>query len=156
MYPDTDSPPIPVDDDYIAALRDRLPVDIHQRYAQLKSWEIPEDTHPYLLRNNLCPILEKIITDTQWDPKYVGTLFGHTLKHIEGQSSPAPTFTYDRIYDLLMFIKKKNIDKAIAKRLLPVIYNDPELDFDQALKTIHYNKTSKSSILERIPGLKSG
>ena len=30
-------------------------------YKQLKKWEIPEDTFIYILKNNLCPLIEKIV-----------------------------------------------------------------------------------------------
>ncbi|MGD2246313.1 MAG: Glu-tRNA(Gln) amidotransferase subunit GatE [Candidatus Aminicenantes bacterium] len=154
MYPDTDSPPIPIDDDYIAELNNKLPVDIHERYNQLKNWCIPQDTYNYILRNNLCPLLEKIIDDLRVEPKFIGTLLGHWLKHVEGQFSPSSSFEYEKIYELFVYLKARGLDFGIAKSLIPVIYQYPEMDFDSVLTAIKYRKETKSNILKKIPYLK--
>lgn len=154
MYPDTDSPPIPIDDAYIDTLKQRLPVDIHVRYKQLKEWGIPEDTHNYILRNNLSPLLEEIIDKLKIEPKWTGTLFGHTLKHVQGQFSPNSVFRPEKMYELLRFLRNKGLDYRIAKSLIPVVYRHPNMDFDSVLSAIQYKKRSKSSILSKIPFLK--
>jgi len=153
MYPDTDSPPIPIEDKDIKEFNNKLPMEIHKRYAQLKKWNIPEDSHSYILRNNLCPLLEKIIKDLSMKPKFVGTLFGHTLKHTEGQIEPSPEFEYERVYDLLLFLKKNNLDFEISKRVIPLIYRHPNKDFDAILKILKFKKTSRPNILGKIPDL---
>jgi glutamyl-tRNA(Gln) amidotransferase subunit E len=92
MYPDTDSAPIPLENEYIEELGKDLPLDISDRYKQLRDWNIPEDTFNYILRNNLVPIIETIIKELKINSTFVGILFGHTLKHIEGQYANSPDF----------------------------------------------------------------
>jgi glutamyl-tRNA(Gln) amidotransferase subunit E len=60
MYPDTDSEPIPLTDEYINKLSQNVPVYISERYQQLKGWSVPEDTYKYLLSKNLVPLIERI------------------------------------------------------------------------------------------------
>ena len=153
MYPDTDSPPIPIEDTDINKFKDQLPKDIHHRYAQLKRWNIPEDTHNYILRNNLCPLLEKIINNLNVDSKFVGTLFGHALKNIEGQLEPSPDFAYEQIYSLLSYLMRNNLDFAIAKSIIPLIYRHPEKDLDSILKILKFKKTNTQNILDQISDL---
>ncbi len=153
MYPDTDSPPIPIEDKNIQKFNADLPIEIHKRYTELKKWKIPEDTYNYILRNNLCPLLEKIIEDLSMDPTFVGTLFGHTLKHIEGQLESSPDFAYEKIYNLLSFLDKNALDFAISKRMIPLIFMHPEKDFDSILKILEYKKTNKQNILGQISEL---
>lgn len=154
MYPDTDSPPIPIEDKDIHRFNNKLPVDIHKRYAQLKKWNVPKDSFGYILRNNLCPLLEKIIKDLSFDPQFVGTLFGHTVKHTEGQHATFADFAYDKIFDLLAFLKKNDIDVAISKSMIPLIYRHPEKDWDSILKILKYKKIDPQNILSQIPDLK--
>jgi glutamyl-tRNA(Gln) amidotransferase subunit E len=149
MYPDTDSAPIPLDDSCIESIKKRLPVDISLRYSQMQKWGIPPDTFPYLLRNNLLPLLDKIIHDLGIDAKFAGTLLGHTLKHIEGQSSPPAHFSYDKVYELLKFLKEKKIETTLAKTVLPEIYRYPQMDFESVLATIKFKKTSEKEIMEK-------
>ncbi len=153
MYPDTDSPPIPIEDKDIEKFKNKLPIDIHKRYAQLKKWNIPEDSHSYILRNNLSPILEKIIKDLRIDPKFVGTLFGHTLKHTEGQLGPSPEFRYEKIYNLLIYLNTNDIGFAISRSVIPLIYRYPEKDLDSLLKVLKYKKIDQKKILSQIPDL---
>jgi len=150
MYPDTDSAPIPLDDGHIDSIKMRLPVDISTRYSQMQKWGIPSDTFPYLLRNNLLPLMEKIIDNLGIDSRFAGTLFGHTLKHIEGQLSPLTHFSYDKIFELLKFLKEKKIDMALAKKMLPEIYRNPQMEFESVLTTLKFNKAAKDEILEKV------
>ena len=80
MYPDTDSAPIPIEEKIIERLQSNLPVAVDTRMQQLKDWKIPSDTHQFLLRHNLLPLLELIIDDCNLNPQFVGCLLGHTLK----------------------------------------------------------------------------
>lgn len=153
MYPDTDSPPIPLEDKDITQFSNKLPIEIHKRYTQLKKWNIPVDTYDYILRNNLCPHLEKIIEDLNMDPKFVGTLFGHTLKHTEGQFESSPDFEYERVYDLFLYLKKNNLDFEISKSVIPLVYRYPNKNFGSILKILKFEKTDRANILSKIPDL---
>ena len=109
MYPDTDSAPIPLEDKYIDKLSKKLPTDVIDRYNQLKKWNVPEDTFTFIFRNNLYPLIEKIIKDLKLDPKFVGSFIGHRLKFVEGHYSSSDSFNYSRIYDLFKFLLDKKL-----------------------------------------------
>jgi glutamyl-tRNA(Gln) amidotransferase subunit E len=147
MYPDTDSPPIPLANDYIDRLSKDMPEDIVDRYKQLKDWEIPEDTYTYILRNNLVPVIEKIVNTLGFNPKFIGTFFGHKLKNIEGKYQKHPEFSYEKIYGLFKFLKNEEIDCSIAKKMAPVIYEHPIMDFNSVLTSIKFKKRSKVALL---------
>jgi len=149
MYPDTDSVPIPLDDVHIDSIKKRLPVDISTRYSQMQKWGIPSDTFSYLLRNNLLPLLEKIIGELGINPKFAGTLLGQTLKHIEGQLSPLTHFSYERVFELLKFLKGKKIDVTLAKTVLPEIYRYPRMDFESVLTNLKFKDVAEDEILEK-------
>jgi glutamyl-tRNA(Gln) amidotransferase subunit E len=153
MYPDTDSAPIPLDDSYIDLIKKRLPVEISKRYSQMQKWGIPSDTFPFLLRNNLLPLLEKIIDELGIDAKFAGTLLGHSLKHIEGQHSSLTHFSYEQVFELLKFLKEKKIEMALAKKVLPEIYRYPQMDFESILSALKFKKKTDDKILENASNL---
>ena len=153
MYPDTDSCPIPLDDEYIEAMKNKLPKDVCDRYSQLQKWGIPPDTYYYILRNNLVPMLEKIIDELGIDPGFTGTLFGHALKHIEGQNSASFEFCYERVYKLLKFLKEKNINPELAKSMLPLIYKNHRINFDSVLSAVSYKKIPEKEILSKVSSI---
>lgn len=154
MYPDTDSAPIPLEDENIREIEKKLPVDVSIRMGQLQKWEIPLDTYHYILKNNLVPLIEKIVTELEIEPKLTGTLFGHTLKHWEGQYPRSRDFCYDQIYEMLKFLKNKGLDYVLAKKMIPVIYQYPNMDYDSVLTSINFTKVPIKDILEKIPFLK--
>jgi len=154
MYPDTDSAPLAIEQDKIEEKKKNIPPEIYERFEQLRGWDVPEDTYPYLLRNNLVPMIEKIVGECEINPKFTGTFFGHTLKHIEGKRAAAVGFSYNKIYGMFKFIKEKKLDRDIAKNMLPVIYDHPNMEFDSVLTTIEYKKQTVEQILSFLPVLK--
>lgn len=154
MYPDTDSAPIPIEDEFIEGIQTRLPVDLKRRLNQLKRWKVPEDTRPYILRNNLMPVMERIIRDFSLEPRFVAALFGHRLKHVEGQFDPVAPFDYGRIYDLLAFVKKQGLSPDILPEMLPVVYQYSQMDFRSVLNTIRYERHKSAEILKNIGSLR--
>ncbi len=146
MYPDTDSAPIPLDEAYIEKLRERLPVDIWHRFEQLAQMQIPEDAHAFLLRRNLVPIIEEI-TAMGFPSRYVGTLLGHKLKRIEGKYPKHKDFSYTRIVDLFRFIKENKLHHSLAKLMLPVVYQYPNMDFNSVLTSISFKRKTEEELL---------
>ncbi len=151
MYPDTDSSPIPVDGHYIEKIKKRLPVNVSERIRQLKKWEIPSDTFTYLLKNNLVPVIEKIIHNLEINPKFAGILFGQILKHSQGQNKSSIEHFSNKIFDMLKFLKENSIELELTKEMLPELCNHPEEDFQTLLNRISFKKTKKEDILSQIP-----
>ena len=147
MYPDTDSEPIPLPDEYINKLSQKVPVYVSERYHQLKGWGIPEDTYKYILSKNLVPLIERISVDFGFSQKYIGTFLGHTFKNIEGKKKPHKNFSYEKIYGLFGFISKKKLLPSIAHVMLPVIYEYPDMEFGSVLTSIDYKKHSMNELI---------
>ena len=153
MYPDTDSAPIPWEESYINEIAKRIPVVISERYKQLAEWNVPADTYTYILKNNMLPLVEKIYNHLKVPPRFTCTLLAHTLKHIRGQFPPQPSFTLDKVYDLIEFLVKKKMDPAIAKKMLFVMYEHPKMDAESVLVTLGYKEINKEELLAKIPFL---
>jgi glutamyl-tRNA(Gln) amidotransferase subunit E len=147
MYPDTDSEPISLSDDYINNFRVRLPVNVSERYHQLKEWGVPEDTYKYLLSKNLVPLIERISSGFGFSPKYIGTFLGHTFKNIEGRKKPHKNFSYEKIWGLFGFIARKKLLPAIAHFMLPVIYDHPDMEFGSVLTITDFKKYTINELL---------
>jgi glutamyl-tRNA(Gln) amidotransferase subunit E len=153
MYPDTDSAPIPLDKEYIENKRKDLPEEVINQYEQLKQWEIPEDTYNYIFRNNLFPLIKKITQNLHINPKFVGTVIGHNLKYVEGHYKKDEKFKYDKIYDLFEFIKTKELEPQIVKKMLPYVYKGYEFNNEQLLDVLSFKKESFQNLLKKVPEL---
>ncbi len=153
MYPDTDSAPIPIKDEYIKEIGKALPVSLKKRMKQLKKWHIPEDCYYYILRNDLMPLLERMIRYLGISPKWAGTLLGHRLKHIEGQNRSSVPFEYERVYELIEFLQKEQIDLDILPSMLEILYVHPRMEFESILNLVTFERHQKDEILNNIPSL---
>jgi len=154
MYPDTDSAPIPLESEYIDNLQKTLPVEVIERYHQLKKWKIPEDTYHYIFKNNLVPEIERIINELHVPAVFVGTFFGHILKHIQGKLKPVSKFNYKIIYKLFKFLNNEKIHYLFAKEMLPIIYQHPKMEFASVLITLKFKKRNEDDICAHVVFLK--
>jgi glutamyl-tRNA(Gln) amidotransferase subunit E len=154
MYPDTDSKPIPLEDAYIKKLQQDLPQEVIDRYHQLKKWNVPEDTYAFIFKRNHFPVIEKIVKELKFDPKFIGTFYGHTLKFVEGHYKPVSVFSYEKIYDMFKYIRDQKLDQLIAKKILPEMYEHPKMDFDSILLSMNFKRTEPNEIIALVPFLK--
>ena len=149
MYPDTDSAPIPLEQTYIDTLAKRIPLDIADRYKQMKDWKIPSDTYTYILKKNLVPVIEQLVNHGV-SGRYAGTFLGHTLKFVEGKVEKHNDFSYTRIVEMFEFLKKQKLQPSIAKLMLPIIYQHPNMDFDSVLTSLNFKRRAKEDLLAPI------
>lgn len=151
MYPDTDSAPIPLANEYIETLSTRLPQDVIDNYKQLKKWKVPEDVYTYIFSKNLFPIIYKIANEVDIQPSYIGTFFGHEVKFAEGHYKSSEKFDYEKVYKLFKFLSKEGIKYEIAEKMLQEMIEHPKMDFESILTSINFKKQSKEVILSKLP-----
>ncbi len=153
MYPDTDSAPIPLEDEVLKEMAKHLPVVVFERIQQLRQWNVPEDTYTYLLKNNLIPLIEQIQEELKIPARFTAALLAHTLKHIQGKYTALPEFSFRKVYELLAFLTDSNIDLSISKRMLLHLYQYPLMDYESILVTIGFKRISQQEILLKVPFL---
>jgi len=151
MYPDTDSAPIAINDNYIKELRDGLPSDVHDREKIMKKWKIPEDTYPYIHVRNIFPVIKKISEELSYSPSFVGTIFGHRIKNADGKNRISSGFNYLRLFDIFEYCEKKGFDSELVKLMVPVLLKHPNMDPESILSTIKFKKRDKKEIISNIP-----
>lgn len=149
MYPDTDSAPIPLEESYIEKLKQNIPLDISDRFKQLRDWKIPEDTYTFILKRNLVPIIEELV-EMGISGRFAGTFLGHTLKFIEGKTPKHKDFSYIKVVDIFKFLLKEKLEVSLAKPMLQVAYQHPNMDFNSVLTIINFKRRSKEELLAPI------
>jgi len=150
MYPDTDSAPIPLSDEYINSLKKDLPEDTSNRIKLLKEWGTPIDSHSFILSKNIFPVIEEIINRFKYNPKRISTMFGHNYKHIVGQYKEKSEFNYRKLIALFNFIHEQDLHPNIAPYLLPILYQHPSMDFASMLTILKFKKRSMAELIAPI------
>lgn len=146
MYPDTDSSPIPLSDEYISELKKNLPEDISCRIELMNEWGVPVDTHYFILSKNLFPILKEICDRFAFSPKQIGVFLGHAYKNIIGKNKPHPDFNYRKLVGLFKFISEQELNLNIARYLLPILYEHPNMEFSSMLSSLKFKKRNISEL----------
>jgi len=150
MYPDTDSQPIPVTTEMLERLGHGMPVDVSERYRQMKEWGLPEDTWHFLLSKNLVGIIERIGNDHEFDRREVGILIGHRYRNLVGKGKVAKGFNVEKLYDLFAFLKDENLLPQVARIMLPGVVSVPSPDFTAILTSTGLRRNTMDEIRKEI------
>ncbi len=149
MYPDTDSAPIPIADEFIESIRQVLPVELPRRLKQLQSWHVPEDTWTFLLRNNLMPIAEEIIKDFEVESLFVCTLMAQDIKGKMRQKRK--NYTFKNLYSLFEFLKRRNIRWELSKAMMSIIIDHPKIEYESVLNLLDWKQVNAEVLFAKIP-----
>ena len=155
MYPDTDSAPIPITNEEIEEIRSGLAIDVSERAGQLHRWKVPATLHPFLLRYNLVPVIERITATGAFEPRFVACLLGHGLKNIAGICADRTSPDYGKLPDLFADVARRGLVSEIMKDLLPLWYRYPHESLDNHLKQLGYRKATKSDLAAGIGALRN-
>ncbi|MDP3461556.1 MAG: Glu-tRNA(Gln) amidotransferase subunit GatE [Bacteroidales bacterium] len=153
MYPDTDSAPIPLEDDYIDSLSKNLPEDIIDRFNQLRKWNVPEDTYTYIFSKNYYPLIDRMVKELEVDPRFLGTFIGHRLKNLLGRQKKQKQFNIEKIYKLFAYLRQNNLNVRLAWAMMPELATHPRMDFDSVLASLKFKKIPQEEIIQKIPFL---
>ncbi|MFH1686660.1 MAG: Glu-tRNA(Gln) amidotransferase subunit GatE [bacterium] len=153
MYPDTDSAPISIGNERIEAIARHLRLDVAERMSQLAAWGVPGDTHSYLLKRDLLPLVEDINRTTELDPRFLCLLLGHTLKNIEGKIERSEDFAYERIGDVCRYVVDQGLTLEIIAPMLPVVLAHPKMVLDSVLVAAGFTRRPPGEVIGLIPDL---
>ncbi|MCX6093963.1 MAG: Glu-tRNA(Gln) amidotransferase subunit GatE [Candidatus Bipolaricaulota bacterium] len=145
MYPDTDSSPIPIEEDAIEGTRARLPQSVEARQALLRAWGAPEDTHAYLLRRNLCPLAEELVASGM-EPIAATTLLGHDVRHAMGDREIDPA----RVRWAVDAARERALTSDVLPVLAPLALREPASSFDELLTRAEYRRAAEKDVKAEI------
>jgi len=80
MYPDTDSPPLPIEGERVDRLCEALPEPPWVRQERYAALGVPESTIFYLIRRNGARLVDLVIAEAEADPRQACFFFGEKLK----------------------------------------------------------------------------
>ncbi|MEW5826558.1 MAG: Glu-tRNA(Gln) amidotransferase subunit GatE [Candidatus Bipolaricaulota bacterium] len=147
MYPDTDSSPIPIEEETIEATRARLPRSVEEQRARLDAWGGPRDTHAYLLRRNLCALVAELI-DGGMSPLAAMTLVGHRVRRALGDREPDGR----RVLWAVNESRRRSLPDDALRDLVVLSLLEPDETFDGLLARAGHRRARQSDIRDAIRG----
>jgi len=147
MYPDTDSAPIPIDEDEIEAIRGRLPASRPaDQLSNLRNWGVPDDAHRFILRSNLFTEMERIVNESTLAPRFIGTLFGHALRRVWYRRP----VSRDLIATLVADTEAKGLAPDVLPLLVPLAAERPTETFEALLAALGFEPRTTEEIRARV------
>jgi len=153
MYPDTDTAPIPVEEERIERIRSSLPRPVSEQVARLQEWGVAPNHVAYILRRNFFETLERIVVDFGQPPRRVARVFSQVLRHLDPSSRVKDGFMATRLIDLYAFMKREEIDPGLVEAMLPVVTDHPQMELPSVLETIGFRRCGRKEIQEMLPVL---
>jgi len=91
MYPDTDSPPRPLEPGRIAVLRDTLPPPPWEREAAWSALGVPAADIDELIRHGGAALVDRVVREAGADPRHACFFFAERLKGLRREGYPVDT-----------------------------------------------------------------
>ena len=109
MYPDTDEPPIAIDDKIIERLQKELP-EIHWECAKrLKDSGVPDWAANLLSVSPLMPLFDAVLAQTGTDAKRLALLFVRDLRHLHNAGLPVARLDEKALIELVRAVDEKRV-----------------------------------------------
>lgn len=127
MYPETDIPPIPVDERTIAKMKRRLPERPEQKLSRfVRSYGLNRELAEQLVLSDDFQLFEYLVKRTRADPTLVAVLLTQTLTSLRRENLPVERVSPDQMAELLLLIRKGKIAKeGIPDVLREVVSGTP-------------------------------
>ncbi len=141
MYPDTDSSPIPIEEEAVESTRARLPRSVASQLETLRSWRAPKDVHAYVLRRNLCSLVGDLVAGGL-DPVAASTLVGHRVRRAMGDRE----VDAERVRWALAEGRARGVPLDALRDLVVLGLLEPAASFDELLCVAGYRPATEKDV----------
>jgi len=154
MYPETDVPPTPVAEEYIAVLNAHLPETAEKLVGRLmETYSLNSKLARQLMDSDYLSLFERIAASGKVQPTFAATFLTETCKSIEREGVAAHTVPDAKMEAMFSLVESGSIAKEALADLLEWQVSHPNEEPEagvQSLKLRMLTETELEPILERI------
>lgn len=137
MYPETDVPPTPLTEEWIAKLRANLPETPERTVKRLgEQFGINEKLAKQLVDSDYLPLFEQIAASSKVPASFIATILSETCKSLEREGFPVHTIPDEMIAAIFKLIDEGIVTKEAVTQLLQWQAKNPQSDPRQGVKEI--------------------
>jgi len=112
MYPETDIPPVPVDEKTVGKIRRKLPERPEQKVSRfVRSYRLNRELAEQLVFSGDFELFENLVKRTKADPTLVAVLLTQTLTSLRREGVPVEKIGPERIAELLVLVRRGKVAK---------------------------------------------
>ena len=144
MYPETDIPPVVIENEYIENLKKNLPEPWTKKLGQFKSkLKLSDQLANEILRSEYLDLFEKIIKTKKVEPSIVASVFTQTIKDLERKEQIAVKNLNEKHFlELFAALEKKKIAKEAIPEIIVYFSKKAENSINVAINELNLTAIS--------------
>jgi len=134
MYPETDIPPIPLDEEKLSHIRKSIPELIEEKVLRFsKEYKLREELSRQVIQSGMSDLFEKA-TKMVFDPVLVASTLTSTLTYLRREGVAVDKLTGDHILLIFKALQAQKFSKEKLPDVLRIQAENPELGISQMLE----------------------
>lgn len=147
MYPETDVPPLPVSQEYLALLRGKLPESRDVKLTRLmRMYNLNDKLATQLVDSEYDVVFERIANDTSLAPSFLAATLTETLKSLRREGFDVERFSEDMLIELFKSVDEGVIAKEAIPEVLRWLGSHEEAEIRDALKSLGLRMISTAEV----------
>ncbi|MFP6867954.1 MAG: Glu-tRNA(Gln) amidotransferase subunit GatE [Nitrospinota bacterium] len=130
MYPDTDLPLLPIEEEHVAQLEAALPEPPWERETRYLAWGLPPDVIEVLISSTRGALLDRIVNRTGASPLLVGTVLVHDWKALARKGVNPVSLSGDRWVELFQAHQNRRFGREAIPQLLEKLSRSSGMTLD--------------------------
>jgi glutamyl-tRNA(Gln) amidotransferase subunit E len=135
MYPDTDLPLLPIEEEHVARLEAALPEPPWEREARYLAWGFPPDVIEVLTSSTRGALLDKIVNQTGVLPLLVGTVLVHDWKALARKGLNPDSILNDQWVELFQALRNRRFGREAIPQLIKKLSCSSGMTLDAILES---------------------
>ncbi len=146
MYPDTDSPPTPINEKDLKKIKKTLPEPIWDCEKRLKKLGLSDPLIKSLSISKYLNLFNKIIKTLDVPPMLVAVILEEKMKWLRRNGNNVDNISDKTIFDLFEFFSENKISKEAIPVILKYLATHPRKTVKNALNELHIVALSKEEL----------
>jgi len=148
LYPETDIPPILVEEKMIQKIKKELPEPWTKKLVRFKKkLKLSDDLSNQILRSDYLDLFEKFIKKFKVSPSIIANVFVSTLKDLERREKiPVENLTDKNFEELFELLEGGKIVKESIPDILTYKIKHPEISMSKSIKKLGLEAISKNEL----------
>jgi len=149
MYPETDIPPVVVDEGLVKEIEEGLPeAPWELREKLLEEYGLPEDLVEQVFEHDVVDELMEVLSEVEVEPKVAATTFVNVIPRLRKDGYPVENITVDHVKAVLRMYSRGRIAKSGIEELLGALAADPEADPEELAEELGITLASEDEVRE--------
>ncbi|MEM3676788.1 MAG: Glu-tRNA(Gln) amidotransferase subunit GatE [Candidatus Bathyarchaeia archaeon] len=154
MYPETDIPALPIEEERITRIRRQLPEMPEETVKRLMStWGLNEKLALQLLDSDYLPLFEEVASTTKVPSSVIATVLTELIKSMDRRGVPVEDLDEDRLEELFKLVDEGVTAKESLEPILEALAKDPELKPAEAIEKLGLKMLSDEELTRKLKTL---